>query len=457
MRIRQLYNCINSVKTNLILQFTKKTFVNPWLNGILLSINANPFPIQIALLLLYRLSLDILYIQLISPKFAYLGFITDIDPYKFFFSWLIILMLSPLVADLLSKRTPSSILMSGLNLTYFVPLTSYCGCTGTAMFFLLVATAYWVLLLLFQRKIPVVQMRPVVQKHSKLIFELITIVATVVILYVSARYTGFRVVFDLTNVYGIRAESETYSMPSFLSYILSMMTMTLSIMILYWLKEKKYIVVLWLILIYLFYFSIAAVKSVFLVLFLVLGAYFFYRHWMIRWLPGTLTLFAWIALFEEKIFGNIYLMDYFFRRCLYVPTRISEYCFLFFSENPLNLFRHGIMSKLSFEQVYSTGIALLIGEYLGKPGMSANNGLLGDMWSNLPVYTGVVLMPLILVLCFRLLDFVSAKLETKYTVAFSAYYAYCFTNASWSVTLLTHGYLIACLWLLVFPREEHIL
>ena len=37
-------------------------------------------------------------------------------------------------------------------------------------------------------------------------------------------------------------------------------------------------------------------------------------------------------------------------------------------------------------------------------GSSANNGLVGDMYANLPVVLGVFLMPLILVILFRLLD-----------------------------------------------------
>lgn len=70
------------------------------------------------------------------------------------------------------------------------------------------------------------------------------------------------------------------------------------------------------------------------------------------------------------------------------------------------------MGKLSYDPVYSIKIPKVIGEYMGT-GSSANNGLVGDMYANLPVVLGVFLMPLILVILFRLLDAAARDIPQK--------------------------------------------
>lgn len=90
--------------------------------------------------------------------------------------------------------------------------------------------------------------------------------------------------------------------------------------------------------------------------------------------------------------------------------------------HPLNLFRDGILGKLSYDPVYSIKIPKVIGEYMGT-GSSANNGLVGDMYANLPVVLGVFLMPLILVILFRLLD---AAAETSPKDLYRAVCVFCY-------------------------------
>ena len=91
---------------------------------------------------------------------------------------------------------------------------------------------------------------------------------------------------------------------------------------------------------------------------------------------------------------------------------------------------------------------------MGEAPTHANNGLLGDLFVNLPTSLGLILMPLLLVLCFRLLDMVSHGLPQKILISFCVYYAVSFINTSWSIVLLSHGFLFSCALLYVFPRKE---
>jgi hypothetical protein len=206
--------------------------------------------------------------------------------------------------------------------------------------------------------------------------------------------------------------------------------------------------------VYLFLFSIAANKSIFFLLLLVLACHFLYRHWMYRWLPGLLTLGAAIAILEKKLIGSFNILSLFFRRMMYVPVNLSDKYFQYFQQNPQDLYREGLMSKFSFDPVYSTSIARIIGEFEGNPQTNANNGLLGDLFANLPTTMELILLPLILVICSRLLDASAKYAQEKLIIPICIYFAISFSNSVWSTVLLTHGFLAACILLYLFPEKE---
>lgn len=219
----------------------------------------------------------------------------------------------------------------------------------------------------------------------------------------------------------------------------------------------RYVAVGVLVVVYLFYYSISAQKSVFLFLFLLLFCYLLYRKWMYRWCAGLLSLGVMGCWVLEAGAQFLTPMSLFVRRLMYVPVQLSEVYAQFFREHPLNLFRDGILGKLSYDPVYSIKIPKVIGEYMGT-GSSANNGLVGDMYANLPVVLGVFLMPLILVILFRLLDAAARDIPQKIYIGLCVFFAMSFCNGSWSTVLLSGGFLMACIFLYLFPvqKEEHV-
>lgn len=414
---------------------------------------ANPFPAQVLLIFLYRLALDFMYITQISPLYVYAGFTTDLVPLRYLCSLAAVVVFSPFVAALHEDPRPSSTLVTFLHYLYFIPLTSYCGCKGTSPWFFGCVLAYWAVLLVLQAYLPTVQLKPLSLWHSQKLFALLTVFSVLFVLFISGRYTGFRFTLDFINVYDVRAEAASYQIPRILRYLLSFMTMILSVLLFYWLQNRRYVAAGVVFVVFLFYFSIAANKSDFFFLVLILGCYAIYRRWMLRWAAGFLTAGVAAAWLMEKVLHFVYPMSFFVRRLMYIPAQLSETYAAFFQENPLNLFRYGIMGKLSFDSIYSASIPVIIGEFEGG-GSNANNGMLGDMFANLPAVLGVFLMPLILVVCFRLLDLASKGLPQKITISFCAYFAISFMNTSWSIVLLSHGFLLACLLLYAFPRKE---
>lgn len=418
-------------------------------------ISAHVFPLQILLVMIYRLALDYVYVAMVCRIYGYDGYYADVQLPLYGASLLAALAFAPFIARLQEEPLPSARVVTFLNYIYFIPLTSYCGCGGADLAFFLIGMAYWALLLLFQFQLPVLDLKALSARHARQAYLIITVLASAFVMFISGRYTGFRFTLDFINVYGIRAEAAGYDMPVIASYALSMMWIVLAVLLLYWLIRKKYLIVAVLVVVYLFLFSISALKGVFFFLLLLLAGYFLYRPWMMRWLGGLMTLLAGMVVLEEKLIGSYYLLSLFINRSMYLVVRLGQESMECFAALPLSLFRDSILGKLpGISPVYTVAIPKIMGEFRAHIGENANNGLLGDMFANLPVPVGILLLPLILVVCFRLLDAASHKLPEKLTVATCAYFAILFSNGSWSTILLSSGFLIACLLFYFFPKEE---
>lgn len=412
------------------------------------------FLTQCLLVLLLRMSIDVLYVTALSPRHAYAGFTTSIQPLFYLCTWLALLLFTPVLIRINQERTPASLIVTILNYTFFIPMTSYCGCHGSEIDFFLIALVYWAALLFFQLRVPVLVLKRPVLHISRPMMKWLTLFFCVFILYISGRYTGFRFTMNFFDVYRIRLEARTYPIPTLFSYLLSAMAVIMTLLLLYWMARKKWLVVAVLCVVYIFLFSIGAHKTQIFLLFLTLFCFFFYHDWMFRWAGGLLTLMAFAADVDYVIGGSMRLLDYFFLRMLYLPPHLCTQYQEFFRHNPMSLNRSGIMGKLSFEPLYSTVIPRILGEYRGHPAENADTGLLGDLFSNMPLFPGIVLLPLILVICFRLLDMASASLHTRIILPICLYFASAFLSGNWSVVLLTNGFLITCLLLYVYPNEE---
>lgn len=414
----------------------------------------NPFPLLILLTLVYRLLLDVLYIKVLSPAYSYVWMTVDIFPLQYLCSWLAVIVLSPFIAELNLRTSASSITVTLLNFIYFIPMTAYCGCKGTTNSLLLVSVIYWTLLLLWQFRIPVLRLAPVSARYASVMYSLLTVFSALLILFVSGRYTGFRVTFQLREVYEIRSEAAGYAIPGIFNYALSTMSVVLAVLLMYWLVKKKYLISLGIIVVFWLYYSISATKSIFMLLFLALGCVFFFRPWMYRWISGLASLGVIASVLEKKLLGSDQLLFMAFYRVMMLPAQLAENAADFFGTHPLNLFRDGILGKFSFDSIYSAKIQNVLGEQSCYPESFANVGLVGDLYVNLPILLGLVLMPLVIVLCLRLLDLVSQDTMPKLLFAVCVYFAYQFSNMSWSTVLLTAGFMLACLLLYFFPKEE---
>lgn len=403
--------------------------------------------------LLYKGLLDVIYCIYIAGSHTF--FSLDISIINTVNGWLAVFIMIPFINLYYKQKTCSAIIMIAINMIYFIPITTYCGYGGGSSSFLFFAFIYWVILSILQIKLPIIGYKTRVDyiKISNKIIYVLIILVSLFSLYIWWKYSGFRIHLDILNVYGIRSEAADNPLPLILSYTWHIVTILVPILIILMLHNKKYLTLIWLLFIMVINFSYAGNKSIILFPIILIGGYAFYRGNMISLIFPIGIVIEILAVIEEKL-GSIFIISYLFRRQSMVLAQLSEQYYRFFLENPTDIFRNSIMGKFGFDSVYNNTLARVIGENYQNQTVNCNNGLLADVWSGLGVI-GIIVMPIIVILCLRLLDFVSYKIDLRMMVGLVLYYAIMFTNTTWSTVLLTHGFIVLCLMLIIFPRKTY--
>lgn len=415
------------------------------------------FPVQGICLLLYKILVDLIYLFYTAPTFGY--FEVRINGLNIASSYLYIGMYTIFFYKFVKSQTVSSIMFIVMSMTYLVPITTYCsiGSGSSNSSFLLFALLYWTFFSVLQIMTPVFSLRiPVMDSRWRSFFMYFLLAGiSIFTVYLSWKYTGFRIATSLRDVYvyGIRAEAAAYSMSTASQYLQSFSTVLIPLLILFCFRQKKYVLVLWGTFLLYLNFSYAVQKSVLFMGILVLAGAVFWREWMASWiLPGGIGL-AILAMIEKRFFSHVYIVDYFFRRMGYVLAQLSEKYYCYFRNNPTDIFRGTFLGKLGFESPYRLSLSYVIGNNYRSQTMACNNGMLADVWANLGMI-GILVMPFILIVCFRLFDLATDGLLGRYVIGMAVYATILFLNSTWSTVLLTHGFLIMCMVYFIFPREK---
>ena len=415
---------------------------------------ASNYKMQILFLIIYKIIVDIIYLVCIGRRSEFgiiISFPDIISGYIF------VILSSFFWKFFLKTEVTSNIILIVIYMTYFIPITTYCGwgagSSGLQFFMILFA----VIISVLQVKLPlcVVAEGNKVKKERLLsvVFYLLFITVSILTVYIWAHYTDFRIITNLNDVYIYRAEAQNYSMPGWMVYLQSLSKILIPILILIAFVRKKIVFALFGLFLLILNFSYAGHKSVFFMGIIILVGYLLWRKGMICFfLPGG-CIIGLVGLIEYIFTDHQYVISYFFRRQGYVLAQLSDYYYRFFENNPTDIFRSTFLGKLGFDSPYSIPIPYVIGNNYSTQTVSCNNGLLADVWSHLGVI-GIIIIPVILIVCLRLFDAVTDGISMRYVVGMAVYYAVVFSNTTWSTVLLTHGFLIMCLAFFVFPRSD---
>lgn len=406
-------------------------------------------------LILYRLSLDLAY-PLISEYYAYAGMITTETAMSGVASWLIFLISLPFVLKFFRSDSLFSIFTILLYLCGFVPMTSlfmYINPSPGLVFSFLL---YWGVFLFSALFLNGKKMPEMLSKKDYTIpLCLFLLILCTAVLYISWKYRGLAFHFNLNDVYSLRRDPNIENLGGFWRYMLTFANKLLPIAAIYFLWQRKWLVFSGLLLTCLLNFSISGHKSIFFSLLLGILLFFFYREWMLMLVPGILAFLNFTGIFVLETFGIFELISYITRRVLFIPALLNYHYYDHFSLVEPDFFCSGQIGKLlGVPEQYSHGISRFIGyKYFAKDQMAANNGLFSDAYANLGL-SGCIIMPVILLISIRMLQYVSRNLPNKIMCSVAVVYTITFISSFFQTILISHALLITYV-MLYFMSESN--
>lgn len=399
-------------------------------------------------LILYRVGLDYIYQQIISPHYRYAGLFDASTAELKLISWGMLLVSFFFTKKIVTNNEEklSYELLWFLYLLAFVPFTTMTGCGVFDTRFILCNSLYWLFLFFFcnalwkkGKRISIKEKRNKVS--SSAVFQGIALLSVLVILYVSGRYAGFRIILDLDDVYDYRAEAKLNSLPTILVYLFSWTRLLNIVLIAFFIQKKKIIWVVLLVVAQVLSFGYNGMKATLFATVLVIVLSMFTQLQIKSfnyWLLILLIALEIICILQYRIFRGYSLSSLFLRRSMFLPVQISSFYVDFFSNNTPDFFRASFLRFVGFKTPYPNLAKIIAGIYLNRPNMNSNNGLISDAFTNFGS-AGIIIMPFLLSLLFHVMDSLTRDLDLSVLAPITFVLASSFINSFVLTILLTHG------------------
>lgn len=341
--------------------------------------------------LIYRVCLDVIYIQCIAPFWGYYQLTYEPEAWLAISSWVILAFFSFFIVSFLAK--PDNIVSIVVILFFFVrivPFTSFISCKVQSVDFVFWQVSYWFFIFAFLKYWKPIHV-PKVQKNDMLLNWIVfALIGTVI--FISGYYTHFRLNFSLLNVYDLRFEARGYDVPSLLAYLWDPAGNILPIVLIYFIQNKKLKLAYLVAFVIFLNFSINGVKSVLFKLFLCLFLCFFMKKKLLNKVSWLFLVLVVIALLEWKVFDSTIVSNMLIQRLLYFPLQLD-----------VSYYNYALHNEPIFFADRSK-VSLMIGdEYTNGEPMLANNGMFSDAYINLGMM-GCLIFPCLYALFLKMCE-----------------------------------------------------
>ncbi len=315
-------------------------------------------------------------------------------------------------------------------------------------------TGFWILVFLLLR-IPGISILSLKQSQSKMIRNFIFICLSIIIFFMIYKYLKFTFNFDLTKVYEIRSRYVKMGIPlagylfNWLAYIVNPVFFALFI------TKRKWFPIALIVILQLLLFSVTGNKTFLFAFLFVLALIWIITHkkplaYMAIGLVGIILL----GMLSYWLIDDIWIPSLFIRRTLLVPAQLSFFYYDFFSNNVYTFLSQHRIFRTFLNYPYHLNPPHLIAEvYFNQPKMGANTGVVGDAYMNFG-FIGLILWAILLAVILKLIDSFSKGKDMKIAIAAIAMPAITLTNSPLLTNLLTHGLLLALLFLYLLPKKK---
>ncbi len=406
------------------------------------------------IIIIYKLTLDYIYYSIFVPVYGYFFSVSfQFNLGKYLFTILILLIMIKPMLTLLNRGNGSSMIILLLSLVYFIPGSTIYALGNLSNNFYIFFVLYWCILVFLQLLLPKIKGVTIKGIRSSFLFSFIIVAFSILIIVISGIYTGFRINLSLANVYELRFDAREFSMPTIVQYLMGASYLIVPLGTMYFLVKGKWTIANILLFVQLLSFSFNGKKSVLFTMFVIILIAKFYNKGMYRMIIPSFLGVNLIAILESIIlFGNSFMVKYIHRRVFFTPPILAEKYFSFFSNNEFDYLRQSVLRWFGADSPYSVPIPRLIGfHYFSNIENNANTGLVGDAFSNFG-WIGL-LYPILIVIALRMFDKASTNLDSRIIALMWVLIFYKFINGSFFYVMLTGGFIITCVVLILCPRD----
>lgn len=406
--------------------------------------------------LLFRCMLDFLYIEYITRIYPTDFPLVERGAFRVIESYIIVLVLSIVVAGSLYRRwRPSGIVLVLYLVVVIVPLTSQYGFADAPTLLVYAATGSIIVL------VAVTELHPrlrIPQPSPGIVYLWLTcLFAMSIYVYGWLIFTGSleRLNFNLLAVYELRAKYVQMRGP-FMGYFIPWQGYVINILgLLYALRRRSY----WLIGLFavaqLLLFGMTGHKSFLLAPFLAGGVYLVWqRKNAISWVLIGALLLTSVSYTYFLMTGDEFVPSLLIRRLFFVPARLHILYYDFFSQpgHPFYALSDSILRYL-IQNPYGMPMPRVIAlEYWGRE-FWPDVGYLGDAYGNFGT-PGMFLFSMVLGLFLRAVDSLTKHLPSHFVAAAISLPAMTLTESALFTSLLTHGFILTALTLWVLHRVK---
>jgi len=406
-----------------------------------------------ALMLSYKLLLDISY-DFISFAFGYQAlFYNGRTPDTQLLSWLALIISLPALKRLFDDRSASGNVLSLLALFSYVPTISVISFRPDYdPNYVILIWAFWAMFYFWWRIIEPIHFRTLARIESRSIYLITAFVLSFAVIIYSYINIGFRLHFNLIEVYDIREEARQFTAPFPLNYFVSLADNLLAVIAVFCFMKGRNFTTAVLIIIIFINFSISGTKQVVFVPLLGFIGYFLFKNIESKKLLFAGTFIAAACAFESNFSNSITLNGIFTYRVLFIPAELHYAYYEYFQSHDLLFYSQSFLRPLFDGN--QDNIQFIIGERtVGSYTARANNGLFSDAYMNLGAI-GVFIYPIILSTFLRILDGAFNGLSDRMRLVVVLYVAFVLLGMTFTSALFTSGLLVLVFLLYSLPRNS---
>lgn len=409
---------------------------------------------NIAVLLIFKISLEISYLTFVNPVYAYDAFYLDYNITKMIISYVYsIIIFVCIIKFITGQRSASQIIIYILLIFLFIPILSLYWLQNQSTAYITYIFVSFLITICISWIFPRVKFPTFKKIEAKYILFLMISILTVLVYGMLIANGGIsRINLNLLKVYEARAEynaNTNFMLKYLLSWQANVVNLILLSILLY---NKRYKLAFGVLGMQIFLFSMTNFKSYLLAPIVIITFYILQKtswrdYFLLIITSGTLILVNGSLLLYSISKDFILFPSMFIRRMFFVPAQLHFQYFDFFYNKKKYFLSHSIFEGVIPRPYEENPVVYMAHEFFNKD-FAPNVGLWGDAYVNFS-YAGIVMFGIILGILMIIIDTCSNKLPLFLTMSILVIPFMSIINSAFFTALLTHGILfsILLLWL----------